>query len=183
MKTDIIILASGFSRRLGRNKLFLPYQGTTLLEHLLQKVCRLPYHRILIVTQYPEVQSLAQKYPVEIIENHQAQEGQAASIRQGIAHSEADAALLLVADQPHIKAETLQRMLALNDGQHIVCAACEGRYRNPALFPRKYYRDLKQLHGEQGGKQVLYAYQKEILAIPCEKAELRDIDTQEDISS
>ena len=42
MKTDIIVLASGFSRRFQGNKLLYRIDGIPLIEHTLQKLTKLP---------------------------------------------------------------------------------------------------------------------------------------------
>ena len=78
-------------------------------------------------------------------------------------------------------AHTLQKLLKRSDGEHIICTSCNGSYRNPAIFPRKYYRELLELQGEQGGKQLLKKYTETVLSVECDSHQLRDIDQKTDI--
>ena len=181
MKTDIIVLASGFSRRFQGNKLLYELEGIPLIEHTLRKIKILPAHQIYVVTQYPEVMELARRYQMIPLMNSEAITGQASSIRTGIAHSHSDQVMLIVADQPYIREETLHTLWEKADGKHIVCMSYQGIARNPAIFPRKYYSDLLSLRNEQGGKAVLKKYPQNILMIECSKEELKDIDTINDM--
>ncbi len=181
MKTDIIVLASGFSRRFQGNKLLYELDGIPLIEHTLRKIKKLPAQQIYVVTQYPEIISLAELYHMVPLMNSEAITGQASSIRTGLAHSHSDQVMLIVADQPYIREETLRALWKKADGKHIVCAGCQGIARNPVIFPRKYDSDLLSLRNEQGGKTVLKKYPQDILMIECSKEELKDIDTINDV--
>lgn len=181
MRTDIILLASGSSRRFQGNKLLYRMDGLPLIEHTLQKLSALKPHELIVVTKYSEIEELAKGYGAAVIYNAYACEGQSASIRQGIARSSGDQAMLCVGDQPYLKPATLRRMLELSDQEHIICVSCNGIVRNPAIFPRKYYQELLQLKDEQGGKLVMKKYPDEIISVECDPDEVRDIDERTDI--
>ena len=83
---------------------------------------------------------------------------------------------LCVADQPYLRLHTFKKLLELADGEHIICVTCQGILRNPAVFPRKYYKELLALSDEQGGKQILKKYREKVIAVPCDVDEVRDID-------
>ena len=134
-----------------------------------------------MVTQYEEVEKLANDYNAVVVFNAQAREGQSSSIRLGIKRSDADQAMLCVADQPYLRLETCKKLLELADGEHIICVTCQGILRNPAIFPRKYYQELLALSGEQGGKQILKKYREKVIAVPCGLDEVRDIDKRIDL--
>lgn len=174
-------MASGYSRRFQGNKLLYELEGMPLIAHTLQKLASLKQDKLIVVTQYDEIAKLAISYGAVVIANPYADEGQSASIRLGIAHSTGDQALLCVADQPYLKLSTLQKLLKRSDGEHIICTSCNGSYRNPAIFPRKYYRELLELQGEQGGKQLLKKYTETVLSVECDSHQLRDIDQKTDI--
>ena len=62
MKTDLILLASGYSRRFQGNKLLYELDGMPLIAHTLQKLSTLNPHSLIVVTQYEEVEKLARDY-------------------------------------------------------------------------------------------------------------------------
>lgn len=181
MKTDIIVLASGFSRRFQGNKLLYKIDGIPLIEHTLQKIKKLPANHIYVVTQYEEIFDLAKQYGMIPIMNFDAITGQASSIRTGLTYCDSDQVLLIVADQPYLRQETLDALWKKADGKHIICVSCHGVFRNPVIFPRKYYPDLMSLQSEQGGKFVLQKYPKEIRTVQCREEELKDIDIRNDL--
>ena len=113
--------------------------------------------------------------------NTQARKGQSFSIRLGIERSTADQAMLCVADQPYLRLHTFKKLLELADGEHIICVTCQGILRNPAIFPRKYYKELLALSDEQGGKQILKKYREKVIAVPCDVDEVWDIDKRSDL--
>lgn len=181
MKTDLILLASGYSHRFQENKLLYELDGMPLIAHTLHKLSALKPHSLIVVTQYKEIEALAKDYGAVIVSNTQAREGQSSSIRLGIKRSDADQAMLCVADQPYLRLETFKKLLELADGEHIICVTCKGILRNPAIFPRKYYQELLALTAEQGGKQILKKYREKVIAVPCDLDEVRDIDKRIDL--
>ena len=181
MKTDLILLASGYSRRFQGNKLLYELDGMPLITHTLQKLSTLKQDSLIVVTQYKEIEELAKGYGAVIVTNTQACEGQSSSIRLGIERSTADQAMLCVADQPYLRLHTFKKLLELADGEHIICVTCQGILRNPAVFPRKYYKELLALSDEQGGKQILKKYREKVIAVPCDVDEVRDIDKRSDL--
>lgn len=181
MKTDLILLASGYSRRFQGNKLLYELDGMPLIAHTLHKLSALKPHSLIVVTQYEEIEKLANDYNAVVVFNTQAREGQSSSIRLGIKRSDADQAMLCVADQPYLRLETCKKLLELADGEHIICVTCQGILRNPAIFPRKYYQELLALSDEQGGKQILKKYREKVIAVPCGLDEVRDIDKRIDL--
>ena len=105
---SVIILASGNSQRMGQNKLFLKYQGKTFLEHTLTLVNQLDVlERILVVS--PENQpAFPLPKNIQLILNHQWQEGQSSSIRLGTEQARGAGYLYLPSDQPLLTPKKLQ---------------------------------------------------------------------------
>ena len=107
---SVIILASGNSQRMGQNKLFLKYQGKTFLEHTLTLVNQLDVlERILVVS--PENQpAFPLPKNIQLILNHQWQEGQSSSIRLGTEQARG-AIYTIPSDQPLLTPKMLQLVL------------------------------------------------------------------------
>ncbi len=124
--------------------------------------------------------------PVEIVENPEWQEGQAASVQTGIRElpKETGAALFLLVDQPQVPVELLQGLFNLHAQTlaPLTAPRCQGRRANPVLFDRVTFPDLLALKGDMGGR-VLFASPKNypVAWLPWEDERLLwDVDTQED---
>ena len=59
----------------------------------------------------------------------------------------------------------------------IACLTDGTQNGNPVIFSKKYKEELLSLTGDRGGSVILKKYPREVLKIPAEEKELRDIDT------
>ena len=51
-EVDVIVMASGFSKRLGQNKLTLPWDDSNLFENTLRQIPYEYVNRVIVVTRY-----------------------------------------------------------------------------------------------------------------------------------
>lgn len=182
MKISLVILAAGTSSRFPTNKLLYKIEGKTVLQHTLEKGVLLPFYKRVIVTQYEEIQSYASLYKYELIKNTHPEKGISYSMKLGLqACIDSDYIMFLVGDQPFLKVETLEKMIRYCDHKHIICASYHNAYRNPVVFPAYVYEELLTLYGDKGGSQLLGKYQEQVILVACEKEEVQDIDTLEDV--
>ena len=62
------------------------------------------------------------------------------------------------------------------------CVSYGEQKGNPVWFSRKYFSELSELEGDQGGRKVLKKYEEETIYFSVEEArELLDIDTLSNI--
>lgn len=135
---------------------------------------------LVVVSQYEEILQAAQEMGAKAVHNPDSQEGITASIHHGIeAVPEADAYLFAVADQPWLKAESILRLMEefCRSEASIACLTDGTRNGNPVIFSKKYKEELLSLTGDRGGSVILKKYPREVLKVPVEEKELRDIDT------
>jgi molybdenum cofactor cytidylyltransferase len=69
-------------------------------------------------------------------------------------------ALIALGDMPLISPEMVQNIveahLACDDHQRrITLPSCDGKRGNPVIWGSAFFPELKQLHGDTGGRQVL----------------------------
>lgn len=184
MKIDLVLLASGNSTRFQGNKLLHPYHGKPMIMHALDQLSYELFDRIIVVTQYAQIQSIVQPYGFETIHNDHPEKGISYSIQLGLHECKnSDGCMFLVADQPGITKASLKRMCEAFSYQHIICASEQGILKNPMLFPQKFYHELEKIKGDQGGKQIAMKHREVCIPIECSTEELMDIDTREQFSS
>ena len=183
MKTLLVLLAAGLSRRFGaENKLLYELDGKPLYRHTLDKLMAVQNadNSVLVMSNTPEIQSFCTASGVRWSASPEAEEGIAATIRAAVAEAEnADACVFFVADQPKLKLSTIQGFLSFcaQRNAHLACVmAPEGR-GNPVWFGKRYFSALSALHGDVGGRSILSQHSKEVLFYSAEQAELTDIDT------
>lgn len=177
-----ILLASGFGRRFGENKLLKTVQGKPLYRHTLDVLCTLPKQKtqIIVVTQYPEIEQAARQRGIRAVHNPDAAEGIAASVRYGVAAApDADWYAFFVADQPQLRAETVQRFLdaAVQSGRTLAELTSDGIPGNPTLFEKRWRDELLALRGDIGGRRILRQHSCEVFQFEAERQELMDVDT------
>jgi CTP:molybdopterin cytidylyltransferase MocA len=94
---------------------------------------------------------------------------------------DADAALVMLVDQPNVDAAALRRLLAAWRRRPALPAAAlyAGRAGVPAIFPRRAWPALLALDGDAGARAVLRAA-ADVSLVAMPEAEL-DVDTPRDL--
>ena len=163
-EVDAIIMASGSSRRMGSNKLLLPFgdfSETTLLGYFLQDFPFSIFHQVILVCADPQVASIAEKFPLTVCHNDAAQQGQSESIKKGVERSTAQGGILfLVADQPFLRGGTIETIVETfaHHPNSIIIPYVDDKPRNPVLFPSVLRDQLQRLEGDVGGRNVIQAH-------------------------
>ena len=178
-----IVLAAGFSRRLGRPKQILCVAGETLVERAVRNAHEAGLSPILVVVNASVASETALADPLlkarcTMVLNEAAEEGLGASIRAGVgaalALSEVHGAVLMTCDQPGTTPEHLRRLYARPD--RVTGSGYEGRIAVPAYLPRAKFAELMLLRGDTGARGLL------LEAHTIEAPELAlDIDTEADL--
>lgn len=202
-----VILASGFSRRMGRSKLTLKIGGRTLLQRALDAVTQAngidrclvvlrPEHTHLVKRLTPPLSSQADASElrtqnsepgIEFLLNNHAAEGQSAGIRLAAdrlaANPHCEAAIFAVVDQPFLGPEVFEALVEAwrQRRAQILASSYRGQRGNPVLFGRRFFPELAQLKGDVGGREVLGRHPEAVaeVAMPDPKAGW-DVDTWDD---
>lgn len=179
-KPACLIMAAGNASRFRANKLAAEFNGKPLIRHALEAVPPALFSRVAVVTQYPQVMALAQEFGFEAMENPHPDYGISYTIRLGTeALADCPAILYMVADQPLLSQDSVQRVVMAWQAQpdRIAGASHNGRRGNPNIFPREFYPELLALTEDHGGSTVIRAHPERFLPVEVAQEQLTDVDT------
>ena len=180
-----VLLAAGASSRIGKPKQLLFYKGKTLLQNTLSAAINAPLDPIIVVLGADEkiIRNEIGEKNIYIVFNSDWQEGIASSIRCGLKELEkiapnADAAILMVCDQPHITSSLLKNLFITQQqtGKPIVASYYNGVAGTPALFHKNIFPELVLLKGDKGAGKILRERTGSVATIPFPLGTI-DIDT------
>lgn len=190
MPVPAIVLAAGASRRLGRPKQLVEFNGETLLARAVRIAQEAGASPLLVVLGacFDEILASRQCGEAIAVHNEQWEQGIASSIRAGLRALEAAApsasgVLLMACDQPHLTADHLRALLhvfASKQMSTIAASAYAGVNGVPAIFPRGSFAALGSLAGDQGARALLAATTAPLVAIAFAGGEV-DIDLPADL--
>ncbi|AJA46424.1 molybdenum hydroxylase accessory protein, YgfJ family [Clostridium pasteurianum DSM 525 = ATCC 6013] len=184
MNITAIIMASGYGRRMGRNKLLLKYKNKTFMEHILENIRKCDFYSRVIVARDEGILGLAESLGFKAIENEQAFKGQSESIKLGINNSpKSDGYMFFTADQPLLDIETIEILMkTFNENKYsIIIPKFRERRGSPVIFASRFLKELQELQGDVGGKKVIDNNKEAVVFAEITREEvLFDIDTYED---
>jgi molybdenum cofactor cytidylyltransferase len=184
-----ILLAAGESKRMGRPKQLLEWEGKTLLRHSLESLIASAADETILVLGHEagRIRASLPELPIKIVTNPDYRQGMASSLRQGLLAMDprSEAFLVLLADQPGIGPEiinTLIRAFHQADPERgIVRPVYRDRPGHPVLIGVQYRQEAMELRGDVGARPILLNHPEDILEIAVDQdAILRDIDTPEE---
>lgn len=181
LSVGCLVMAAGNARRFGDNKLAAKVRGKTLIERALDAIPQEGFSRVVVVTQYAEVEALAVERGFTVIWNRHPDWGISHTISLGTEElqKDCDAICYMVSDQPLLRRESIAGALAFfrENSDHIVGLSHDGKRGNPCIFPRKFYGELIALREDHGGNTVIRAHEDALLLYEVDKQELTDVDT------
>lgn len=131
------------------------------------------------------IQKEIKHFPVEILHNTNWELGMGASISFGIEHivkneKNVEAVLITLVDQPLIDEEHLNSLISkFNKNQEaIIATSMKDQIGVPAIFSKRYFKELLALNEDYGARQIIKEYKDLIIAIDG-KDKTYDIDTKE----
>jgi molybdenum cofactor cytidylyltransferase len=182
-----VLLGAGESKRMGVNKLLLPWRRKTVLEHCFETLHQSKVQEVVIVLNIrnKEIVNLFQRPKVKIIVNPYSKRGMSTSIRKGLEsiHPRCDGILIALGDQPFLKTRTINALIrAFDQGKEgIIIPSFQGRHGHPVIFHRRYKRELLNLKGDVGGRSIIERHPGDIRVVPIKSVGVvKDIDTWQD---
>jgi CTP:molybdopterin cytidylyltransferase MocA len=179
-----VLLAAGNGSRLGQPKALVELAGSTLAERGVALLGDGGADPVIVVTG---------AVPVEIpgvvaVHNRDWETGMGSSLATGLlalSNGDAEAAVIALADQPLVGAESVRRLIAaFRSGAAVAVAAYQGKPRNPVLIAREHWPAvLEAAAGDTGARPFLRAHPELVALIECgDTGRPDDVDTPEDLA-
>lgn len=179
-----IVMASGLSRRYGKNKLLEPLQGREVILRTVDSLMAAGLEP-LVVTRSAEIQALMVQNGIACVRHDGPKKCD--TMRAGIINLSPDVGgyLFMPADQPLVQPDSLRRLAGqfLHNPGRAVRLGFGDDVGSPVLIPAACREDLLAYAGDRGGMEVLREK-----GIPCDIVqaqhpwELWDVDTPGDMA-
>ncbi|MFZ5966945.1 MAG: molybdenum cofactor cytidylyltransferase [Bacillota bacterium] len=179
-----IILAAGLSKRMGKQKLLMPVKGMPLVERVISVVSTSKVDEIILVYHDEGVKAIGDKHGLNTVYNPNPQEGQTASLKLGLqkASPVSDGFVFFVGDQPLLDAACINKLI---DAFYfhkdcIIVPDYQGQKGNPVIFPSTLRKELLQLEGDTGGREIIKRMPEKVIQIYIDDDKHgKDMDTWE----
>jgi len=182
-----LLLAAGESKRMGRQKLLLPFGTSTIIEQTIDNLLNSRVDEIIVVVGYgaQELVTKIGRKPLKIAVNPHYQQGMSTSIIAGLnlIDNNAKAVMIALADQPGISSKIIDKLIEefRQDNKGIAIPVYQGNRGHPVIFSIKYKSALLKLTGDVGGRGIIEKYRDDILEIPVDSKDINiDVDALSD---
>lgn len=179
-----VIMASGFSKRFGENKLMADFHGKPLIGWILDATEGL-FTRRVVVTRHEAVAELCKEREIPVIVHDLPYRSD--TVRLGVeAVGDVDRCMFCPGDQPLVSKDTVASLLlrAADQPESIWRTCCDGIPGSPVVFPKWAFPELRTLPEGKGGGAVIKRYPEKIALLQISNPlELRDADTPEDLEN
>ena len=199
-RVTAVVLAAGESRRMGRNKMLLPWGESTVLGRTLDNVRASVVSDVIVVTGHEReeveaVVALAGRtqigddattaVSIQVVHNSDYAKGMLASVQAAVRAlpPATEAILVVLGDQPMIEPQTIDRLLAAYAASPagLVAPYVGERRGNPVLIDRRYFAELLALPPEAAPRALLGRHADDVLAVAVDsEAVLHDLDRPEE---
>ncbi|MED3729096.1 NTP transferase domain-containing protein [Priestia filamentosa] len=187
MKIAGIFLAAGSSKRMGVDKLSLPFQTSTIGNTSLSHALLSQLHTIIVVHRPNDDLFWMNKSDkrVHFVSCIRAEKGQAYSLKSGVQeaiYQQANAVVVLLADQPFVTSTMVNDLMFTYSKQpflSFIAPRFQGTMAPPILFAASMFPLLLSLEGDIGARKILKHRSDGLFLSYKEKKWLYDIDTKE----
>jgi len=189
-----LVLAAGASSRFGSNKLLAPLEGRPLLQHALDAVAAAGLADVVVVLgdEAPAIEAAIAWRGERRVVNERPGDGLSSSLRVGldaaVEVAGADAVLVVLGDQPRLRAGVVRAVLAVAASPGTGHALfVRPRYAddsapNPVLLRRAAWALAAGLDGDWGLGPLMANRPEQVVEVPVAGAN-PDVDTPADLAA
>lgn len=182
-----VILAAGYSRRMGVDKLSLDLCGKPVLQHVIDQVFHSGVDGVYVVIREPEQAAFYRRSEnTTFVVNSEATVGMSSSIRIAINQMDGreEAVLMVNGDMPFFGVPNYRNLIDLwtQTDEGIAASYYMGEIRNPVIFARRFFSKLLEIDGDRGARNVVQSNLSDVKFMEILDPDyLMDIDTLEEL--
>jgi CTP:molybdopterin cytidylyltransferase MocA len=155
-----VVLAAGFSARMGRSKALVRVRGVSLIERTLRVLEPSAAAPIIVVVppRAARLRAEVRGYRAVLVVNPLRRDGLSSSVRRGLRHARyAAAALLVPADLSHLERRDIARLIARWRGarRRVAARRIDGEAAAPLILPRRLFPRALRIAGDVGLKTLV----------------------------
>ncbi len=182
-----IVLAAGLSRRMGVQKVLLPFGGKAVIAHIVDQLLASTIDEVYVVTghQAERISGELSDRAVSIVNNPDYESGMLSSVRRGLRAlpEQCRAVLVALGDQPSITSKLVDRMLQsfCAAEKRILVPCYDGKRGHPIVFSELYRAEILTHYDDMGLRGLLHAHPGEVCELTVStSAVLSDMDVPQD---
>lgn len=195
-----IVLAAGLSRRMGAQKVLLPFGppprqasgdagagGKTVITHIVDQLLASKVDKVCVVTghQAERIRQELSSRPVSIVDNPEYESGMLSSVRRGLRAlpKQCKTVLVAIGDQPSITSKLVDSMIQSfeTSGKQILVPCYDGKRGHPILFSVHYRQEILMCYDDVGLRGLLHTHPEEVFELTVSSSSvLSDMDVPED---
>jgi molybdenum cofactor cytidylyltransferase len=181
-----IVLAAGRSRRMGTQKLLLPFAGKTVIAHIVDQLLATKVARVFVVVgaDAEAVAGALGGRQITLARNPDPDAEMLSSIRCAFAvlPDTCTAAVIALGDQPSMSPAIVDQLIEhfLTGSHGIIVPFHDGHRGHPMIVSVRYRDEIINKHDESGLRGLLDSHADDVLRIPFDGSVLEDMDFPED---
>ncbi len=182
----IVVLAAGFSSRLGRPKSLASIRGLSLLRRTISVLQQLTRRKIIVVVpqRAARIGLELSGYRVSLVANACRSRGLSSSVVLGLrAARYSSATLFLPMDLPDLSRADIARLISRWRGcqRRVAANSTGGRAAAPLILPKFLYPRAQRISGDVGFRNLVAGLRPEQRVIVDLRSAARDVDTPQDL--
>jgi molybdenum cofactor cytidylyltransferase len=182
----IVVLAAGFSTRLGKPKALARVHGVSLIRRTVALLAPFTQSRTVVVVPPRSLRYGVELHGLEaiLVANFERGNGLSSSVRRAIARARYSSAILLVpVDLAALSRRDIARLIARWRGarRRVVAARLANRPGTPLILPRWLYARAASITGDVGLRELMARLPAQHVALVSLPSAARDIDTPQDL--
>jgi len=182
-----IVLAAGQSKRMGAQKLLLPFGGKTVISHIVDQLIKSSVDEVYVVigSQGELIISELSGRSVSIVNNPNFKSGMLSSVRCGLRaiNKQCKTVLVALGDQPSVTTKLIGQMLQsfASTEKQILVPLYDDKRGHPIIFSSVYRDDILTRYDDIGLRGLLYAHEEDIYELSVQiPGVLSDMDYPQD---
>lgn len=184
----IVVLAAGFSTRMGRSKMLVTVRGVSLIRRTVAVLAQFSANSIVVVTspRAPRLRAELRGYRVTLLANPQRARGLSSSVIRALRETRNGAAtLLLPADLGELVPRDIARLISRwrSAKRRVTARRLDGRASTPLILPKWLYPQARRLVGDVGLQALIAALPEEQRMLVELSSAVRDVDTPGDLAA